>query len=146
MKATPTKFKGRIYRSFLESKWASFFTDLGWRFEYEPYELPGWIPDFEIIGDRGPLLVEVKPFSSSLEFGQAMLKSRNALTVKKLDREVLFLGTSPFKSDSGLYSTLGWLDCNRRQHTCGAVITKEDVRWGVTSVPPRPCSGARASP
>ena len=60
-KAISTKYKERIYRSKLEARWAAMFDLLGWNFEYEPFDLNGWIPDFVIYGINN-ILVEVKPF------------------------------------------------------------------------------------
>jgi hypothetical protein len=63
MMAIPTMFDGVRTRSLLEAKWACFFTLLGWRWEYEPFELEGWIPDFLIHCETGQhILVDVKPF------------------------------------------------------------------------------------
>lgn len=56
----PTVYKGRQYRSRLEARWAAFFDLLKWPYEYEPFDLDGWIPDFLIKGETR-LLVEVKP-------------------------------------------------------------------------------------
>jgi len=66
----PTDFSWRRYRSRLEARWAAFFSLLGWRFEYEPLDLDGWIPDFGIFGSTGRLaiLVEVKSYSTLAEF------------------------------------------------------------------------------
>jgi len=68
MKAIPTLYKGRQYRSQLEARWACFFDLVGWKYEYEPYPLNGWIPDFILIAETGEILVEVKPFTSLEEF------------------------------------------------------------------------------
>lgn len=56
----PTVHNGRRYRSRLEARWGSFFDLLGWPYEYEPFDLKGWIPDFILLGTT-PVLVEVKP-------------------------------------------------------------------------------------
>lgn len=55
----PTVYKGIQFRSRLEARWAAMFDLLGWTYQYEPFDLPGWIPDFQL--GRGKLLVEVKP-------------------------------------------------------------------------------------
>ena len=60
----PTTYKGIRFRSRLEAKWAAFFDLLGWAWEYEPFDLNGWIPDFVIKGQRHTVLVEVKPIVS----------------------------------------------------------------------------------
>jgi hypothetical protein len=61
MTGIPTKHKGRQFRSRLEARWANFFDLVGWRYEYEPFDLPGWIPDFLLLGEHEEVLVEVKP-------------------------------------------------------------------------------------
>lgn len=57
--AIPTLYRGRMYRSRLEARWAAFFDRLGWAYEYEPFDLGSWSPDF-LLTDMG-VLVEVKP-------------------------------------------------------------------------------------
>ena len=42
----PTKYNGINFRSRLEARWAAFFDQLKWEWEYEPIDLNGWIPDF----------------------------------------------------------------------------------------------------
>ena len=37
------------------------FDQLGWRWEYEPLDLTGYIPDFVLVFPAGQVLVEVKP-------------------------------------------------------------------------------------
>jgi len=63
--AIPTVYRGRRYRSRLEARWAAFFDELGWRHEYEPFDLDGWVPDFALWpfqSSQMSALVEVKPF------------------------------------------------------------------------------------
>lgn len=60
MHAIPTMYSGIRFRSRLEAKWAAFFDICGWRWEYEPFDLNGWMPDFLLLGDQR-VLVEVKP-------------------------------------------------------------------------------------
>lgn len=62
-KGIPTKYRGRQYRSRLEARWAAMFDMLGWKYEYEPFDLNGWIPDFVINGIDYFSLVEVKPIT-----------------------------------------------------------------------------------
>lgn len=61
MKAIPTKYKGVRFRSRLEARWAVLFDLMQWPWEYEPIDLEGYIPDFILPFERGPVLVEVKP-------------------------------------------------------------------------------------
>ena len=64
----PTTYAGTQFRSRLESRWACFFDLVKWPWEYEPIELDGYIPDFVLPFEAGPLLVEVKPaFAPSLK-------------------------------------------------------------------------------
>ena len=51
--AIPTMYRGIRMRSRLEAKWAYFMDGLGWKWEYEPIDLNGWIPDF-LDFRRGP--------------------------------------------------------------------------------------------
>jgi hypothetical protein len=59
--AIPTVYRGRTYRSRLEAKWGAFFDRIGWRHEYEPFDLGAWSPDF-LLPDLDTL-VEVKPWT-----------------------------------------------------------------------------------
>jgi hypothetical protein len=58
--AIPTRYGGVQFRSRLEARWAAFFDIVGWRWQYEPIDLDGWIPDFRLCG-HVPALCEVKP-------------------------------------------------------------------------------------
>jgi hypothetical protein len=60
--AIPTRYRGTMYRSRLEARWAAFFDRLGWAHQYEPFDLGSWSPDF-LLTDLD-VLVEVKPITS----------------------------------------------------------------------------------
>lgn len=67
IKPKPTKYKNRLYRSRLEARWAAFFDLFKINYEYEPFDLDGWSPDFllkfplsDLTGIKN-VLVEVKP-------------------------------------------------------------------------------------
>lgn len=51
--AIPTAYGGVNFRSRLEARWAAMFDLLGWRWEYEPLDLDGYIPDFLVRGVPG---------------------------------------------------------------------------------------------
>ncbi|MCK9327194.1 MAG: hypothetical protein M0P69_16995 [Bacteroidales bacterium] len=83
IKAIETEYQGHLFRSRLEATWAAFFDLCGWSWEYEPFELKGWVPDFALFGDE-MILVEVKPvfylpedvvkkISKASDEGQALL-------------------------------------------------------------------------
>lgn len=57
----PTMFRGTMYRSRLEAKWACVFAALEWPATYEPCDLNSYIPDFIVQFGRSDLLVEIKP-------------------------------------------------------------------------------------
>lgn len=105
--AIRTDFRSRTYRSLLEAKWASFFNLLDWEFEYEPYELEGWIPDFALIGQadgkRTSILVEVKPV---VELPKTICEEMEMAAPSHI--ELLLLGTSPFKGQMN-HAQLGWI-------------------------------------
>jgi hypothetical protein len=60
MKPIQTQYNGTNFRSLLEARWAAWFDLVGWKWDYEPFELCGWIPDFVLSGPAARLLVEVK--------------------------------------------------------------------------------------
>lgn len=62
--AIPCQYKGINFRSLLEARWAYFFDKLGWTWQYEPFEMDGYIPDFLVTfsEDCWPMVVDVKPF------------------------------------------------------------------------------------
>lgn len=102
MKAKPTIYKNRLFRSRLEARWATMFDKLGWKWEYEPYDIAGWSPDF-IIKGRTDLLVEVKPIT---EFNEEVAKKM----VKAVpEKELLMLGCIfPVQEIQG-WPIIGWL-------------------------------------
>jgi hypothetical protein len=62
--AIPTKGpRGIQFRSRLEARWAQFFERLGLKWEYEPIDLKGYIPDFliQLPNSNKTVLIEVKP-------------------------------------------------------------------------------------
>jgi hypothetical protein len=130
--AIPTTYRGVRMRSRLEAKWARMFDQLGWRWEYEPLDFDGWIPDFLIhTATPKPLLVEVKPIFRLED--DVRLKIETALdyrgAVARADRrdvdrplgsdvmwpenfEVLIVGAALFPN--GCFETLsiGWVSDN----------------------------------
>jgi hypothetical protein len=76
IRAHPTEFRGTMYRSRLEARWAAFFHLAGIDYQYEPVDLPGWSPDFRITWACGhsmcpanhSILIEVKPYPKIEDF------------------------------------------------------------------------------
>lgn len=46
LQAIPTRYRGTQFRSRLEARWAAFFDLVGWSWNYEPFDLLGYVPDF----------------------------------------------------------------------------------------------------
>lgn len=88
-----TTYRGIEYRSRLEAKWAAFFTQIGWKFTYEPFDGDGYIPDFLIHGDQ-PLLVEVKPAATRGQYEAAITKSVQGLAAH-WEYDLLIVGADP---------------------------------------------------
>ncbi len=92
----PNSYKGRNYRSLLETRWAIMFEKFGWQSEYEPFELNGWIPDFILIGKRHSVLVEVKPFTHIEQYDDALAKIDTATSGTDYEySDILLLGVNP---------------------------------------------------
>jgi hypothetical protein len=102
----PTIYRSRLFRSRLEARWAAFFDLAGWRYEYEPVDLPGWFPDFSLFGAE-EILVEVKPYSKLDQFDTAKIERAMAGTAKQ-NLEVLLLGES-IRCEDRYLPQLGWL-------------------------------------
>jgi len=104
--AIRTEYGGQSFRSRLEAHWACFFDALGWPWEYEPFDLHGYIPDF-ILRLHRPVLIEVKPEMEFAALGQHMAK----------------------------IDASGW-DAERDAIVVGACLFDEsDVHWGMPDGP-----------
>lgn len=89
--AIETLYAGHVFRSRLEARWAAFFDLLGWQWTYEPIDLAGYIPDFALHFDAGPMLVEVKP---ALDVA-ALRDFTGKIDASGYAGEVLLLGATP---------------------------------------------------
>lgn len=112
--AIPTMHNGRQYRSRLEAKWAAFFDLVQWKFEYEPYDLGKWSPDFLLHGAKSPILCEVKPLSSW--DSDVAFKMTRAANTACFGGELLLLGLSPVVPGFDSFSWLGWLNDGRNPY------------------------------
>jgi hypothetical protein len=108
-KGIPMLYQGTRFRSRLEATWAAFFDRLKWRWQYEPFDLDGWIPDFalaSVMDAPKPVLVEVKPIVGFDEEVAARIEAAAD------GHEVLLLGLGPFESGERYGQprlSLGWL-------------------------------------
>lgn len=79
----PTQYNGTNFRSRLEAKWARMFDLLGWNWEYEPFDMDGYIPDFILQVPRhlsnkiDTYIVEIKPATDFHELREMASKSQN---------------------------------------------------------------------
>ena len=53
----PTMYRGLAFRSRNRATWAAFFDLMCWDYEYEPYDLRGYIPDFVLPFHTGRYLL-----------------------------------------------------------------------------------------
>jgi hypothetical protein len=106
IKAIPTTYAGVNFRSRLEARWAAFFDLCGWVWDYEPFDLDGWAPDFRISLNVGSVLVEVKPADiEALSIDDLAIYYDKAAR-HAFNSKVLLLGLAPMTTGAGL--AIGW--------------------------------------
>lgn len=131
MAAIPTLYRGIQMRSRLEAKWACVFDQLGWKWEYEPVDLAGWIPDF-LIQTRAPnkpLLVEIKPV---LERPEAVCDKCYRLAIPE-GYQVLVVGMSPV--DARGEHRFGWIAPSMWEGCVwdeAAILTTDGKKFGLS--------------
>jgi hypothetical protein len=102
--AHPTRYRGIQFRSRLEATWAALFDSLTWPWEYEPFDLGHYIPDFVLRFDE-PILVEVKPAATREELRPVTAD----IDVTGWDREALVVGVGPYLAQAWDQPALGLL-------------------------------------
>jgi len=68
------------------------FDFFGWKYEYEPYDLKGWIPDFALFGAE-EIVVEIKTYNLLKEFDTEKILTALRGT-EKWGKEILLLGST----------------------------------------------------
>lgn len=158
IKSIPTTYGGVNFRSRLEARYAAFFDLTEWRWEYEPdIGIGGYIPDFVLLSNYSPIVVEVKPIDRASDpiAIDAMAKAEHALREAGKHNEILLLGYAWPKPDWG-YSeiAIGWLGehyneisgCTKcksqaRPHPVGhypsCLCEPERPTWGAIEIPSR---------
>lgn len=105
IKAIPTEYAGVKFRSRTEARWAAFFDLVGLKWDYEPFDLEGWAPDFLLRTKIGHVLVEVKPadltaYVDAVNKGSddtnALLPYNKALAHVR-NHQILLLGMAPIE-------------------------------------------------
>ena len=97
-KGIPTKYGGTLFRSRLEARYACFFDLIAWKWEFEPFDLNGYIPDFVITNYGHPFLVEIKP---SLIKGELEGEPVNKIEQSGWTHEYCVLGGGEFPCGVG---------------------------------------------
>lgn len=110
IQAIQTAYKGRMFRSRTEARWAVFFDDMQWKWEYEKegYELPSgrYLPDFYLPWHE--LWVEIKPDSPN-EREMTLMSELAGATSR---RAIILIG-QPSELD---HSVLIWDETGRRRN------------------------------
>ena len=91
----PTRYKGTLFRSRAEARWAVLFDAVSWPWVYEPIDLRAYVPDFVLKFEAGHIAVEIKPdtvLAGLYAYAQRMVLSG-------WDKEILILGATTFPGD-----------------------------------------------
>lgn len=94
--AIATKYAGCTFRSRTEARWAALFDTLSWDWDYEPFDLKGYIPDFVLAFPHAPVLVEVKAAACMAD----LEPHREKIERSGWEGEYLIVGSYPFRSAS----------------------------------------------
>jgi hypothetical protein len=133
IKAHPTKYKGVMFRSRLEARWAAFFDLVGWEWEYEPIDLNGWTPDFRIRipGSTYPgklfVLVEIKPYFDLGKFDTHVClkyaENGNNVGIFGVDCGIsrIFYDCLGVQMEKSIYDFVNILDAPRLWQTAGRI-------------------------
>lgn len=76
-RGVPTSYGNVRFRSRHEAAFACLYDKLGWKWAYEPADLPGYLPDFEIKFARKPIFVEIKPAHEDIAVAKSKLEAAN---------------------------------------------------------------------
>ena len=123
IKAKPTLYNGINYRSMLEARWAAFFDLVGWKYQYEPFELNGRVPDFIIYCNSLSypginIIVEVKPkHLITIDFLESLYD-----TYYKTPYHILILDENPFY----VTEKQGYVYIGKALQNCGAEYLPTD--------------------
>ncbi|WP_142627894.1 hypothetical protein [Rhizobium sp. P007] len=100
IKAIPTVYRGVRFRSRLEARWAAFFDLAKIIWDYEPFDLEGWTPDFLVRSQRPDILIEVKPVNFHDELNDEALAEFLKVTPHVGAYNVCALGIAPLNDAS----------------------------------------------
>ncbi len=92
-------YAGVQFRSRLEASWAAMFDESRLNWEYEPFDLNGWIPDFRIWKKEFTdirLLIEVKPLDFSPSYAEWSWSAHAQDEIKRAKDKVIRAGVERF--------------------------------------------------
>lgn len=114
MIATPTEYKGVVFKSKTEAVMARAFNLQGYLWNYEPEWTKsddGWVADFMLIYQRQegaiqiPVVVELKPTAPTSSYKEALAKHYTAIKdTGKLPVAFVLLVVNPFDETSERYA------------------------------------------
>jgi hypothetical protein len=127
--AIPTIYAGVNFRSRLEARWAAFFDLRGLKWDYEPVDFDGWIPDFllrpEVDGETASVWAEIKPTFEPepdvADYAKAVKHGRRMW--------VLLLGAAPLDFQLGHLVDREPEEMNRWQPLNGALSGYDASTW-----------------
>lgn len=100
IKSIPTVYACVNFRSRLEARWAAFFDLAGIDWDYEPFDMDGWAPDFLVRSSGVNILAEVKPVDFGCEVTVEMAATCEKAVRHHHTNNVLLLGISPLNDGS----------------------------------------------
>lgn len=106
LKAIDTRYKGHLFRSRLEARWAVFFDAMGidWEYEKEGFDLAGtwYLPDFWLLQVQSWAEVKPEAFSEKEETLCILLQSHSGNNVIMLDGLPAFKAYDVIADASGI--------------------------------------------
>lgn len=129
IKAIETEYRGHLFRSRLEARWAVFFDALGlhWLYEHQGYETPDgpYLPDFFL--PKPGVIVEVKPVS-----GCVLSHARLRFVADALGARAVIANEIPENGDDwGVASDRSRGVCCYPHHYCDSDFHFGDFMWCV---------------
>jgi hypothetical protein len=101
----PTLYKGVLMRSRHEAAWARTFDALSLRWDYEPTDLAGYLPDFDLLFGKRPLLVEIKPAQEAFD------QAKSKIECSGWDGDIAILVSGEEKTIGIMFDGDVWDEC-----------------------------------
>lgn len=107
------EFKDYVFRSKIDLRWAMFFENIGWNWEYKKLKTVNWTPDFELKFNNHNILIDIEntSFCQNISRDQIeLLKWKREIfkfNKSKADHIMIFSNKPDFERESGIV-TLGF--------------------------------------